>query len=643
MRAAPSRQDPIPPEVQVKLVHVMTVPQSLGFLRGQIGYMKDHGLEVHAVSSPGRGLEEFGRQEGIPTCGISMPRRISPWADLVALVRLVRLMRRLRPDIVQSHTPKGGFLGMMAAALAGVPIRIYTLHGLLLDTANGIRRALLWCTEKISCLLATEVIAVGKSLRERALQENLTSPFKIKVLGNGTINGVDAIGRFDPGGTAKSQGSNLRRSHGIPAEATVIGFVGRIVRDKGLEDLIAAWRPLREEFPDLHLLVAGGFEPQDPVSSEVEGILRSDPRIHLTGELEDVRPAYAAMDILVLPSYREGFPTVPLEAAAMEVPVVATRVTGCVDAVLDGVTGVLVPPRDPYRLRVALKSYLRHPILRFRHGRAGQERAVRDFHPKCVWASFLREYGRLLALKERGVQPPSGSGAPPADARSRRWPLAILLKRALDIGVAASLLILLLPVIALVALAVWWGLGTPILFCQTRPGMGGKPFRLYKFRSMENGSLPDEQRMTRLGALLRAWSLDELPQLWNVLRGDMSLVGPRPLLMQYLKLYSPAQARRHEVQPGMTGWAQVNGRNAVPWSDRFALDVWYVDHWSLDLDFKILAMTAKRVLSRSGVGSPGDATMTEFTGRPETGRFAGSASPAREAVTGRMRSPLEQA
>ncbi len=196
------------------------------------------------------------------------------------------------------------------------------------------------------------------------------------------------------------------------------------------------------------------------------------------------------------------------------------------------------------------------------------------------------------------------------------------LKRALDITVSAIGLLLLSPVLLVVAVFVWLE-GPPILFRQQRPGYKGVPFVALKFRSMtdkrdEHGRLlPDEARITRLGALLRRSSLDELPQFWNVLRGDMSLVGPRPLLMQYLDRYSPEQARRHLVRPGITGWAQVNGRNDLTWGKRLALDVWYVDHWSFWLDLRILGITVWKVLKGEGIAAEGSATMPEFTG-PET-------------------------
>lgn len=194
------------------------------------------------------------------------------------------------------------------------------------------------------------------------------------------------------------------------------------------------------------------------------------------------------------------------------------------------------------------------------------------------------------------------------------------MKRAFDVMVALVVGILFLPVMAVLALLIRINMGSPVIFRQTRPGLHGVPFGMVKFRTMRDAHdadgkpLSDAERITRLGQMLRSTSLDELPELWNVLKGEMSLVGPRPLLMEYLPLYSAEQARRHDVRPGLTGWAQVNGRNALGWDARFALDVWYVDNRSLRLDIKILFMTLAKVLKRDGISAEGEATMSKFEG-----------------------------
>lgn len=199
-----------------------------------------------------------------------------------------------------------------------------------------------------------------------------------------------------------------------------------------------------------------------------------------------------------------------------------------------------------------------------------------------------------------------------------------MIKRVFDLFVVLASAVVWIPVAALVALLVRYKIGSPVLFVQQRPGLHGKPFLIYKFRTMTNAvdahgePLPDAQRLTPFGRFLRSTSLDELPELWNILKGDMSLVGPRPLLMEYLPLYTPEQARRHDVRPGLTGWAQVNGRNAVTWAEKFRYDVWYVDNQSLALDVRILLLTVRAVLWRQGITGEGEATVGRFTGNNGT-------------------------
>ena len=199
------------------------------------------------------------------------------------------------------------------------------------------------------------------------------------------------------------------------------------------------------------------------------------------------------------------------------------------------------------------------------------------------------------------------------------------MKRLFDITAATAALVVLSPVYAITAYKVKKNLGSPVLFRQTRPGLDGKPFEMIKFRTMKDATdkagnaLPDSERLTEFGKKLRASSLDELPELWNVLKGDMSLVGPRPLLMEYLPLYNAEQAKRHNVRPGVTGYAQVNGRNSLSWEDKFKLDTWYVEHQSFWLDMKILLKTVKKVIIKDGISAEGEATMTKFTGTKFTG------------------------
>lgn len=393
-----------------KLVHITTVADMLPFFTGQVGYVKDRGYEVEAIASPGKDLDRFATAEKIPAYAVPMTRRITPLRDLLALARLWFRLRQSKPQIVHAHTPKGGLLGMIGAWLTGVPVRIYHIHGLPLMTATGWKRQLLRWTEKVSCALAHHVLCDSHSVREVAVAEELCPAGKVGVLLGGSVNGVDAAVAFNPATVGSQVRADVRSAYGIPSDAIVAGFVGRLVRDKGIAELAAAWALLREDFPKLHLLIVGVFEQQDPVPAEAKAVLRSDSGIHLTGAVAEVTSFYAAMDVVVLPTYREGLPVVPLEAAAMELPVVATRIPGCVDAIEDGVTGMLVPVRDAAALAAALRIYLCDPELRRNHGRAGRARVLSQFRQEAIWEAVYQEYERLLQARGiKGQQPAHSS------------------------------------------------------------------------------------------------------------------------------------------------------------------------------------------------------------------------------------------
>lgn len=379
-----------------KLVHVTTVPQTWGLFRGQIGFMKERGFEVHAVSSPGDLLHEAAQRERIPVHAVPMPRRIAPGADLVALFKLYRVFRRLKPDIVHGHTPKGGFLAVVAARWARVPIVLYTLRGLRFVTETGWRREVLQWSETLACQLSDRVFSVSRSVMNTAVKAGLCPEKKILVLAQGSSNGVDASTRFNPLSLPPGTRAEVRQCYRIPQDALVTAYVGRIVRDKGIVELAEAWQYLRARFSNLYILLVGSVEPQDPVPSEVLAQLRGDARVRFTGKVRDMPPLYAAMDVLVLPTYREGFPNTPLEAAAMEVPVAATRVDGCMDAVLDGITGLLVPPRDAAALGEAIEELLLDSEKRRQMGESGRRRVLSDFRPEMIWESLYREYRGLL-------------------------------------------------------------------------------------------------------------------------------------------------------------------------------------------------------------------------------------------------------
>ncbi|MPZ17008.1 MAG: glycosyltransferase [Luteitalea sp.] len=386
----------------MRIVHITTVPQSLRFLGGQVGFMKAQGFDIAAISSPGPELDQFGEQEEVPVHAVSMPRQIAPLSDLRAVARITSWLRRYRADIVHAHTPKGGLLGLISAVLTRVPVRFYHMRGLPFVTAAGWQRQLLKWTERTSCLLAHRVFCVSRSLREVAIAEGICAASKIVVLHHGG-NGVDASARFNPA-RAPSRVA-VRQRHDIPGEALVIGFVGRLVRDKGIVELADAWQELRCRHAHLHLLVVGRLESSEPVSHDIVSRLQEDARVHLVG-YADSASLYPAMDLVVLPTYREGLPNVLLEAAAMKLPTVATHIPGCVDAVVDDVTGTLVPVRDVARLTAAIERYITDDDRRQTHGRAGRERVLRDFQPEAIWKALAQEYMRFTQTTDDAVSTP---------------------------------------------------------------------------------------------------------------------------------------------------------------------------------------------------------------------------------------------
>ncbi len=378
-----------------RLAYLVTHPMTAErFLCGQLQSLRETGYEVHLLASPGPALDRVGATAGISVHAVAIAREMRPWADLVTLLRLVRRLRRLAPDCVHASTPKAGLLGVVAARLAGVRHVIYLVRGLRLETARGLRRWLLQRAEQITASLATELFCVSPSLRDRYRELGLAGRRTLRVLGKGSSNGVDA-GAFE-----RARDPSIRRSVraelDLPGDAPVIGFIGRLTRDKGIADLHAAFELLRAEIPDAHLLLVGDFETGDPVGADLEQTLHAHENVRRHPFTDEVERLYGALDVVALPSYREGFPNVPLEAAAAGLPVVGYRATGTVDAIEDGVCGTLVEVGDIPALSRALAEYLLNPGLRKQHGEAGRARAARDFDTRAIaqaWHAVYRELG----------------------------------------------------------------------------------------------------------------------------------------------------------------------------------------------------------------------------------------------------------
>lgn len=369
--------------------------------------MRERGLDIHVICSAGELLGQFVSVEGVTAHVVPIHRKITPLTDLVALSRIVRILRKVGAVVVHAHTPKGGLLGMLGAWLAGTAVPMYYIHGLPFITARGFRRFALVAGDRLACALATQVLCVSDSIRDLLIEHKLCRADKAKVLLSGSSNGIDAQRLFNPDLFNEQARRDTRQRYGIGEDSLVVGFVGRIAKDKGIVELVDAWKVLSREFDNVHMIVVGPLETVDPIPAEVEAVLREDPRVHLTGymratNIEELPALYDLMDVLAFPSYREGFGAVSIEAGAMLVPVVTTRIPGCVDAVVDGETGTLIPPRDAQALADALRVYLRDPELRRKHGAAGRARVLKHFPQEAIWEAIYQEYRRLLEASVAG-------------------------------------------------------------------------------------------------------------------------------------------------------------------------------------------------------------------------------------------------
>lgn len=572
---------------------VMTVQ---AFLQDQIRALSEvYEVTVVANTDDQDALHRLRLNAELVPISISRPIRWS--RDVRALLSLHSLFKQRKFDLIHSVTPKAGLLSVVAGRLAGVPTRIHTFTGQVWATASGWKRSLLKLADRVTAFCATHVLADSTSQLNFLVEEGVVSARKGRVLANGSISGVD-VSRFCPDASARQR---IRNEASIPEDAPVFLFVGRLNKDKGVLDLAKAFDRLAARRRDVHLVCVGPDEAG--MEAQMRSICSScESRLRFVGQTCMPEQYMAAADVLCLPSYREGFGTVVIEAAATGIPAIASRIYGLTDAVQDGITGWMHQPGEWEELADAMESLAANPSLTEQMGRQARDRVNQNFAAQILTGSLLAFYSEHLAK----ASTTAGVARP--------------LKRAFDLLIGIAALVVLSPALVAIAIVIRLLLGRPVLFRQRRPGLHGQLFTCLKFRTMTGARdfdgqlLPDTQRMTALGSFLRSSSLDELPELINVIRGEMSLVGPRPLLPQYLNRYTPEQMRRHEVKPGITGWAQIHGRNALDWSQRFALDIWYVDHQSFLLDLRILVRTVGHVLRREGIAKAGHVSMPEFVG-----------------------------
>ena len=376
----------------------ITSAQTCLVLRDRLRTLRESGFRVTLVSSPGELLNRTAAQEGIEPVAIPMRREIAPLADLMALLRLCWLLWRLRPEMTEFSTPKAGLLGSIAALLCGVPSRVYFLRGLKLETCAGIKFRILLAAERIAAACSHTVLCNSDSLLKMALVLGVAPQSKLRLLGSGSSNGVD-IERFHPGP------DSLRGHLGIPSAAEVVGFVGRLTRDKGVPELVEAFDAILAARPNTHLLLVGWFDAaEDAIDPALRSRIQSHPHIHYTGFVADTAPYYRVMDILVLPTWREGFPNAVLEAAASGVPVVTTLATGSRDAVLPEVTGLLIPPGYPVAICESVLRLLCDQEQSRRMGWAARAWVLENYVNERVLGQTAEYYKSLVDRTRPGIR-----------------------------------------------------------------------------------------------------------------------------------------------------------------------------------------------------------------------------------------------
>lgn len=382
-----------------RIAYITTIPLTQWlFLQGQNDYMSEAGFELHAICSPGEYLNRLVIRDGVIPHEVYISREIALWSDLKSLWRLVRVLRDTQPDIVHLSTPKAALLGAVASWLTRVPARIFFVRGSITENGKGWRRTLYWAAELVTDRLCHETLAVSPSLLEFLQQNRIARPKQSSVLGSGMSNGIEVL-RFDPD-VIPVDHSLINDQWDAPSSdgsRLVIGFVGRLAKDKGIGELAQAWDILRGEFPDLHLLLLGRWESEDPVDPNVRSFLECQPGVVLPGHVDDVLPYYRVMSVFAFPSHgTEGLPNAPMEAAAMGLPVVATNVIGSVDAVVPGVTGELVERGSASQLAAGLRIYLSAPQRAADHGAAGRQRVINEFQRERIWSGMLERYRQHL-------------------------------------------------------------------------------------------------------------------------------------------------------------------------------------------------------------------------------------------------------
>jgi len=378
-----------------KIMRITTVPISLkNLLKGQLKYMSSF-FNIIGISSSGNEIKDIEKDEGIRVIKIEMTRSITPLKDLISVYKLYKTFKKEKPFIVHTHTPKAGTVGMIASKLAGVPHRLHTIAGLPLVEATGAKRWLLNVVEKITYACATKIYPNSFGLKDIILENKFTKHNKLKVIGNGSSNGID-VDYFNKEQLDSTQISTLRGELNLDNNDIVFIFVGRLVTDKGINELISVFKKICIKYINVKLLLVGTFENElDPLHEDTLKEIESNNNILAVGWQTDVRPYFAVSNVLVFPSYREGFPNVVMQAGAMNLPSIVTDINGCNEIIKDNVNGIIIPPKNVEKLFKAMVTLIEDSDERIALARASQKIICTNYKREVIWEALLQEYQNL--------------------------------------------------------------------------------------------------------------------------------------------------------------------------------------------------------------------------------------------------------